>query len=136
MMPVSGMWSTDHMSPVARLGAVSLDAADPKFLSTFYQQLLGLDVIWETADFVALRGAPVILTVQRVPNHQIADWPHGAVAKQLHLEFAVDDLNVAEDAAVALGATKAVEQPSPDRWRVLIDPAGHPFCVTTVIPDP
>jgi hypothetical protein len=104
-------------------------------LSTFYQQLLGLQTIWEDADFVALRGAPVILTIQRVPNHQVVDWPNGAVAKQLHLEFAVDDLNTAEDAAVELGATKAVAQPSPDRWRVLIDPAGHPFCLTTVIPD-
>jgi hypothetical protein len=26
-------------------------------------------------------------------------------------------------------------QPSPDRWRVLIDPAGHPFCLTTLIPE-
>ncbi len=124
------------MSPIARLGAVSLDAADPKALSSFYQELLGLEVIWESVDFVALRGAPVLLTVQRVPNHQIVDWPSGAVAKQIHLEFAVADLDVAEEAALALGAVKAAEQPSPERWRVLLDPAGHPFCLTTVIPDP
>jgi hypothetical protein len=24
--------------------------------------------------------------------------------------------------------------PAPDRWRVLLDPAGHPFCLTTQIP--
>ncbi|MFG2438870.1 VOC family protein [Streptomyces sp. NPDC048508] len=34
----------------------------------------------------------------------------------------------------ARGATKATDQPDPDRWRVLQDPAGHPFCVTTLIP--
>jgi hypothetical protein len=38
--------------------------------------------------------------------------------------------------ALALGAAKANTQPSPDRWRVLLDPAGHPFCITTLIPDP
>jgi hypothetical protein len=25
-------------------------------------------------------------------------------------------------------------QPSPDVWRVLLAPAGHPFCITTLIP--
>jgi len=47
----------------------------------------------------------------------------------------VRDLEVAEADALALGATKASHQPSPDSWRVLIDPAGHPFCITTMIPD-
>ncbi|MEU7863688.1 VOC family protein [Nonomuraea sp. NPDC049141] len=40
----------------------------------------------------------------------------------------------AERLALAAGATKATDQPNPDRWRVLLDPAGHPFCVTTLIP--
>lgn len=35
--------------------------------------------------------------------------------------------------ALALGARLA--DPQPDRrWRVLLDPAGHPFCITTVVP--
>jgi hypothetical protein len=29
------------------------------------------------------------------------------------------------------GATTAATQPEPDRWRVLLDPAGRPFRVTT-----
>ncbi|MCR6704763.1 MAG: hypothetical protein NVV66_18580, partial [Cellulomonas sp.] len=37
--------------------------------------------------------------------------------------------------AVALGARLADPQPDP-RWRVLLDPAGHPFCITTVAPRP
>ncbi len=39
-----------------------------------------------------------------------------------------------DPATAAIEATKAGEQPSPDGWRVLLDPAGHPFCVTTLIP--
>jgi Glyoxalase-like domain len=35
----------------------------------------------------------------------------------------------------AIGASKASVQPSPESWRVLLDPAGHPFCVTTLIPE-
>jgi hypothetical protein len=34
-----------------------------------------------------------------------------------------------------LGATLATTQPQPDGWRVLIDPAGHPFCLSSMIPD-
>jgi hypothetical protein len=37
--------------------------------------------------------------------------------------------------AVALGATEASHQPDPDKWRVLIDPIGHPFCLSTVRPN-
>jgi len=39
----------------------------------------------------------------------------------------VDDLDKAEEQALALGATKPDSQPTPERWRVLLDPAGHPF---------
>ena len=31
------------------------------------------------------------------------------------------------------GAVQAEHQAEP-RWRVLLDPAGHPFCITTVTP--
>jgi hypothetical protein len=34
-----------------------------------------------------------------------------------------------------LGAVKPNIQPSPDRYIVLFDPAGHPFCLTTQIPE-
>jgi hypothetical protein len=37
--------------------------------------------------------------------------------------------------AVALGARPADPQPDP-RWKVLLDPAGHPFCLTTLVPPP
>jgi len=53
----------------------------------------------------------------------------------MHLDLAVDDLDQAEAEALRLGARPAAEQPAPDRWRVLLDPAGHPFCLSTQIPD-
>jgi hypothetical protein len=37
------------------------------------------------------------------------------------------------DSAMAAGARVATHQPDP-RWVVLLDPAGHPFCVTPYAP--
>jgi catechol 2,3-dioxygenase-like lactoylglutathione lyase family enzyme len=123
------------VAPIARLAGVSLDCADPQELATFYRALLDLEVVFETDDFIALKGAGIYLTAQRVAEHRAADWPDALVPKQLHLEMSVKDLDVAEAQAVKVGATKATTQPSPELWRVLLDPAGHPFCITTLIPD-
>ena len=123
------------LSAIARLAGISLDTTNPAQLAEFYRQLLGLELYLQSDDFVALKGVGILVTAQRVENHVPADWPTGPVRKQLHLEMAVDDLDVAEKGALALGATRALLQPDPDRWRVLIDPAGHPFCLTTMIPE-
>jgi len=32
-------------------------------------------------------------------------------------------------------ADPAAAQPAPDRYLVLLDPAGHPFCLSTQIPE-
>lgn len=124
------------MTAVGRLAAVSIDCDDPGETSQFWRRMLDLAVIWESADFVALKGAGVLLTVQRVADYQAPAWPEGEIPKQMHLELSVDDLDEAERQAVELGARSAEVQPSPDRWRVLVDPAGHPFCVTIGVPDP
>ncbi len=130
----SAFWLTCDMTAIARLAGVSLDTADPVGLANFYRQLLGLETYLATDEFVALKGANILITTQRVDNHLPPSWPTGPTPKQVHLELAVGDLETAELAAVALGATRPAEQPSPDQWRVLIDPAGHPFCITTLIP--
>jgi catechol 2,3-dioxygenase-like lactoylglutathione lyase family enzyme len=118
-----------------RLGAVSVDCPDPAGLADFYKNVLGLNVMFSSADFVALQGAGVLLTFERVPDHHRPTWPVGPVSKQLHLDLAVADLDTEESRILALGATKAEVQPNPDKWRVLIDPAGHPFCITILIPE-
>jgi len=123
------------MAGNVRLGAVSVDCADPAGLAEFYQNVLDLQVLFAGDDFIALRGAGVFLTFQRVADHKPPNWPDGAVPKQLHLELAVSDLDGQEARMLALGATKADVQPNPDNWRVLIDPAGHPFCITTLMPE-
>jgi len=46
----------------------------------------------------------------------------------MHFDFQVADLDSAVAEAVALGASVAAHQPQ-DNVRVLLDPAGHPFCL-------
>ena len=46
----------------------------------------------------------------------------------MHFDFQVGDLDSAVDDAVTLGARLADDQPH-EKVRVLIDPAGHPFCL-------
>lgn len=123
------------MTTTARLGAISIDCADPAALAQFYRQVLDLEVLFESEQFVALKGAAVLLTFQRVADHQPPQWPEGGVPKQLHLELAASDLDAAEARILGLGATKAEVQPNPSGWRVLLDPAGHPFCITNMIPE-
>jgi hypothetical protein len=120
---------------LARLGSVSLDCSDPSSLGQFWAELLGGEVAFTSDDFVAVKTDRGWISTVRVPDHQPPSWPDGAVPKQIHLDLAVDDLDAAETEAVRLGARLADEQPAPDRWRVLLDPAGHPFCLTVQIPE-
>jgi Glyoxalase-like domain len=46
----------------------------------------------------------------------------------MHLDIAVDDLDAAVAWALAAGADLAEHQPQAG-VRVMIDPAGHPFCL-------
>ncbi|MFF9341029.1 MULTISPECIES: VOC family protein [unclassified Streptomyces] len=114
------------------LTAVNLDCADPLALAGFYAKATGLPLHERSgADFAGLvdDDGPV-LGFQRVEDHRPPTWPSGGVPSQLHLDFEVDDLDEAVAALTALGATLPPAQPDPARWRVLLDPAGHPFCVS------
>jgi len=51
----------------------------------------------------------------------------------MHLDIAVDDLDEAVVWALEAGATLAEHQPQ-DQVRVLLDPAGHPFCLFPDLP--
>lgn len=75
------------------------------------------------------------LTMQRIDRYRAPVWPEGDPPARIHLDMAVTDLDEAEAMALRAGATKPDGQPGPERWRVLLDPAGHPLCLSTLIPD-
>jgi hypothetical protein len=118
-----------------RLGSVSLDCADTTALATFWASLLGGEIAFSSEEFAAVRLERMWLTAVKVEDYHAPTWPEGDVGKQMHLDLAVESLEEAEAEAIRLGATRAQYQSSPDRFIVLLDPAGHPFCVTTQIPD-
>ncbi|MFJ4651822.1 VOC family protein [Nocardia sp. NPDC088792] len=117
-----------------RLGAIALDTDDPIRLGRFYRELLGLETIHESEDLVALQADGIFITIERVLDHHPPDWPNSTIPKQLHLDLFVDDLDSSEKIALELGARKPETQPAPHKWRVLLDPAGHPFCLTPTPP--
>jgi hypothetical protein len=123
------------MTAINRLGSISIDCSDTHALAQFYATMLGVEIAYDSETFSAVRLDNIWLSMQKVDDHHVPTWPDGAVSQQVHLDFSVEDLDAAEEAALAAGARKADTQPSPDRWRVMLDPAGHPFCLTGLIPD-
>ena len=49
-----------------RLGAISVDCPDPALLGDFYKNVLSLEVMFSSEDFLALQGTGVLFTFQRV----------------------------------------------------------------------
>ena len=57
-------------------------------------------------------------------------WPSADRGQQFHIDVTVDDLATAEPKVLALGAPRhEVQPPDEEKWRVYLDPAGHPFCL-------
>ena len=123
------------MGEISKLGAVSLSCPDPHALALFYSALLEKEIAFESEDFTAIQLDNLWLSMQRVNDFKPSSWPTNEIPNHVHLDFAVANLDAGQAAAVAAGATVAAEQPDPERWRVLIDPVGHPFCLTGLIPD-
>jgi hypothetical protein len=79
---------------------------------------------------IAVPGTTSFISFQRNDDFRAPAWPGRNDEQQmmLHLDVAVDELDVAVTAAVEIGATIAEFQPQ-DSVRVLFDPEGHPFCL-------
>ena len=104
----------------ARIASINFECPDPVSLARFWADLLDGEVVVETPDFCAVKIDSIYLGTTRVDDYLPPTWP---------TPEAFDDLNTAEAQALRLGATKESQQPSPERSRVLRDPAGHPFCL-------
>ncbi len=100
-----------------------------------YSQMLDTDIVYETETFSALCVDGIWLLLKSSEGYLPPTWPDPARHQQEHVDFAVDGLDVAEQVAMAAGARKAAFQPAPNSWRVMLDPAGHPFCLNRQIPD-
>lgn len=119
------------ITPVASVAMVTIDCADAGELAGFYSGLLGMTIAYQDENVAMITGAAgPALGFGVVEHYTPPPWPDEQSEKQFHLDLKVDDIAAAEQACVQLGATRPVHQPGGDRWRVLLDPAGHPFCLT------
>lgn len=115
-----------------RVSSVNIGAPDARALAAFYVALLGYEIAVDEGDWVLLRdpSGGVALSCQSETGYVPPVWPAGPGDQQmmLHLEIEVEDLIDAVARAVEAGAVLAAHQPQAD-VRVLLDPAGHPFCL-------
>lgn len=113
-----------------RIGMVTVDCSDPVTQADFWSALLDATVAVSTAEYsmVLLSTGPA-LGFGAVEDFEPPSWPNSHGSKQFHLDLAVTDVAATEARALALGAALADPQPG-DTWRVLLDPAGHPFCLS------
>jgi catechol 2,3-dioxygenase-like lactoylglutathione lyase family enzyme len=111
---------------IGRLHHTIIDCPDPGSLAQFYSRLLGLPVTFQSDDFavVAQSDRTSGIGFQRVDEFHPPAWPDPAHPQQVHFDVMVDDLEVAEKAVLALGATRF-----PEGNHVYADPVGHPFCL-------
>lgn len=108
---------------------IGIDCADPRALAEFYHQVLGWKIVADQEDFAMIQSEGVPIVFWKVADHRPPSWPDPASPKQFHLDLIVEDLDAAETRCLEFGATKPDHQPG-THWRVLIDPAGHPFCIS------
>ena len=117
-----------------RLSGPVIGCGDASELAEFYASLLGWNVVdrWETGwALVRSPSGEHKIEFQREEPFVPPVWPTVAGEQQMgmHLDIAVEDLGAGVEYAVSLGARAAEHQPQEGRVAVMLDPAGHPFCL-------
>ena len=122
-----------------RWTGVCIDCADGRELADFYALLFGWQITaTDGAGWFQLGdpGGGVHLNIQADEWYEPPVWPEvsGAQTKMMHFEIYVEDTDAAVAHAITCGAREATAQPAtrdPRTLRVMVDPAGHPFCLFT-----
>ena len=127
--------------PAMRITGPVLDTDDPIGLAKFYERLLGWEIVEQEGPrpgyppedgWAKLRSPSGDMKIElQYEQHYIAPtWPTAAGEQQMmmHVDIGVANLDDGVAWAVEAGATVAAHQPQQD-VRVMLDPAGHPFCL-------
>ena len=129
------------MRPRMAITGPVLDAADPVGLARFYERMLGWTMVecegprpgYPPEDGWAKLRSPagdLKIEFQWEQHYMPPTWPPVAGEQQMmmHLDIAVENLEVGVEWALEVGATLAAHQRQ-EGVRVMLDPAGHPFCL-------
>jgi catechol 2,3-dioxygenase-like lactoylglutathione lyase family enzyme len=110
--------------------ALTVDCPDPNVMADFYAALLGGTVTQRTPGQtkVDAPGGPIYF--RAVPDHRPSTWPSPEVPLHQHFDYVVEDPHAAAQQLIPLGARMAAHQdPDDPDLLVMLDPAGHPFCL-------
>lgn len=113
---------------------IALDCPNANKLADFYVNISGWKKEISTEEWAAIRTPEGILLVfQTVLAYTAPVWPwkDGAQQQMAHIDFKVDNLKEAEALAIKHGAKRSEVQYY-ETSTVMLDPAGHPFCLSTI----
>ena len=123
---------------IAHYAYTALDCDNPVELAHFYSKITGHKVqpfdegeTVETCEWLELLDEKGLTKMgfQKIDNYRAPTWPTDGLPQQVHMDFHAKDLDIAEEEILAIGGRKADHQVRPHRFRVYLDPAGHPFCI-------
>ena len=124
--------------PSMILAGTVLDSPDARSLADFWEAFLGWRRTQNEEDWVVLTPPDdgTRLSFQTEPNYVRPVWPSSPDEQQMsiHLDIATDDVDRSVAQAIELGATVAEWQPQ-GAVTVMLDPAGHPFCLFYWVPE-
>ena len=117
--------------PDIRFGTVTIDCTpgQVRAMVRFYTRLLDLTLEGSEDDpFPFLSGKDIRIILQPLDDYLPPTWPGNERGKQIHLDLGVRDLPQAVAYAKSTGAIESPVQYS-NNWHIMLDPAGHPFCL-------
>jgi hypothetical protein len=110
--------------------ALTIDCPDPNVLADFFATALGGKVTHRATDVAFAQAAGLSLNFRAVPDHKPPTWPSPEIPLHSHFELVVEDPDTAAQEMLRLGARMAQHQnPDNPHLVVMLDPAGHPFCL-------
>jgi Glyoxalase-like domain len=136
-------WGAVADTPRLRVTSVTITAPEPRTLADFYARLLDRPVTSTegphpgepmAAGWAQIRSpeesSEPTLNFEYETHWTTPRWPSepGMQHATQHLDIQVTDLAAATEHAIRAGASLARVQPQ-QTVRVLLDPAGHPFCL-------
>ena len=115
------------------LDTITIDCHEediPKLMK-FYEQLTGFEPeIIDGETMPTLLGKHIAISFFPVNHYYAPTFPSPAIGRQIHLDLYVRDLPAAVCYARAIGAKDSSRQ-FHSSYHIMLDPAGHPFCLTT-----
>lgn len=124
--------TTADQAKGARISRIVFDCFSPRALANFYEELLDMRVrLIDEPHHVEIASQSTSgphLAFQHV-WHIPPTWPDASYPKQLHIDFASDELEDEEAGQAVAERLGGIRLPFLGGGFVFADPAGHPFCL-------